>query len=69
MVYRKVMVWLRFAEAINRAGFPSYAFAVLQKGLCNNDEWYPSTETDYAPKDYLMEYVIDGNVIASDTIL
>lgn len=69
MVYRKAMIWLRFAEAINRAGFPSYAFAVLQKGLCNNDEWYPSTETDYAPKDYLMEYVIDGNVIASDTIL
>lgn len=69
MVYRKATIWLRFAEAINRAGFPSYAFAVLQKGLCNNDEWYPSTETDYAPKDYLMEYVIDGNVIASDTIL
>ena len=69
MVYRKVMVWLRFAEAINRAGFPSYAFAILQKGLCNNTEWYPSTETDYAPKNYLMEYVIDGNVIASDTIL
>ncbi len=69
MVYRKVMVWLRFAEAINRAGFPSYAFAILQKGLCNNTEWYPSTETDYAPKNYLMEYVIDGNVIASDTLL
>ena len=69
MVYRKSMIWLRFAEAINRAGFPSYAFAVLQKGLCNNDEWYPAPETDYAPKNYLMEYVIDGNVIASDTLL
>ena len=30
MVYRKTGVWLRFAEAINRAGYPSYAFAVLK---------------------------------------
>jgi len=67
MPYRKSTVWLRYAEAINRAGFPSYAFAVLQKGLCNNDDWYPSTETDYAPKNYLLEYVINGDTIDSDT--
>lgn len=33
VIYRKALVWLRFAEAINRAGFPSYAFAILKDGL------------------------------------
>lgn len=35
VIYRKGLVWLRYAEAINRAGFPSYAFAVLKNGLCS----------------------------------
>ena len=42
VIYRKSTVWLRYAEALNRAGFPSYAFAVLKNGLCNNSyNWYP----------------------------
>ena len=53
MVYRKTGVWLRYAEAINRAGYPSYAFAVLKNGLCNNDYWYPNADADYAIKDQL----------------
>lgn len=32
-VYRKRQVYLRFAEAINRAGYPRHAFAVLRNGL------------------------------------
>lgn len=32
-IYRKTLVWLRFAEAINRAGYPEFAFAVLKDGL------------------------------------
>ncbi len=59
-IYRKTGVWLRFAEAINRAGYPSYAFAVLKNGLCNNDTWYPNPETDYAAKDSLWYYVHEG---------
>ena len=52
VVYRKSTVWLRFAEALNRAGFPSYAFAILKNGLCSNPRWLP-----YNPKeDY--EYMI-----------
>ena len=47
IVYRKSMVWLHYAEALNRAGFPSYAFAILQKGLCNNDSWYPEIPGTY----------------------
>lgn len=43
VIYRKALVWLRFAEAINRAGFPSYAFAVLKNGLCR--EYLPEYQT------------------------
>ncbi len=32
-VYRMRQVYLRYAEAINRAGFPRYAFAILRDGL------------------------------------
>lgn len=32
-LYRKTVVWLRLAEAINRAGFPEFAFAILKDGL------------------------------------
>ncbi|MCH5176446.1 MAG: RagB/SusD family nutrient uptake outer membrane protein [Prevotellaceae bacterium] len=32
-IYRKSLVWLRLAEAINRAGFPEHAFAILKDGL------------------------------------
>ena len=41
VIYRKSTVWLRYAEALNRAGFPSYAFAILKTGLCNNPDWFP----------------------------
>lgn len=46
VIYRKSTVWLRFAEALNRAGFPSYAFAILKTGLCNNTEWFPQNPKD-----------------------
>lgn len=42
-IYRKSTVWLRYAEAINRAGFPSYAFAILKNGLCSNTSWFPTS--------------------------
>ena len=37
-IYRKTLVWLRFAEAINRAGFPQIAFAILKDGI-NEYNW------------------------------
>lgn len=37
VIYRKAGVWLRFAEAINRLGFPQYAFAILKDGLCKEN--------------------------------
>ncbi len=47
MIYRKSMVWLRYAEALCGAGYPSYAFAILKDGLCNNSGWYPNVNSDY----------------------
>ena len=52
IIYRKGSIWLRFAEAINGAGFPGYAFAILKSGLCGNDTWVPSSEEQYTPKTF-----------------
>ena len=65
VIYRKSTVWLRYAEALNRAGFPSYAFAILKTGLCNNSQWFPEDPAranidaggGYVPvTDYLFDY-------------
>lgn len=53
MIYRKSQVWLRFAEAINRMGYPSIAFAVLRDGLCYNADWMPSYN-DYDPAKFKL---------------
>lgn len=36
-LYRIAQIYLRYAEALNRAGFPESAFAVLKYGLCNDN--------------------------------
>lgn len=66
MVYRKSMIWLRYAEALNRAGFPSYAFAILKNGLTRNSTWLPSTENDFAGKTYRAHYVHNGTYTNSE---
>lgn len=67
MIYRKSMVWLRYAEALNRAGYPSYAFAILKNGLCNNEDWYPVANTsDYAVKDTTFFFVVEGDTLPAD---
>ena len=35
-IYRRAMVYLRMAEALNRAGFPRFAFQILKRGLNNS---------------------------------
>lgn len=74
VIYRKATVWLRYAEALNRAGFPTYAFAVLKSGLCNNSVWFPEynesdeetiwklgqiTSFEYEPKDTAYAYRLE----------
>lgn len=59
MIYRKSMVWLRLAEALNGAGMSSYAFAILKDGLCDHPRWFPTMESgDYAVRDsaYQLTY-------------
>ncbi len=66
VIYRKAQIWLRYAEAINRAGYPSMAFAVLKNGLCNNETWFPDANNDYqAVTDTTDWYYIDG----ADTLI
>lgn len=44
-IYRTHHVYLRYAEALNRAGYPEAAFFVLKYGLCNdNMDRYMSAE-------------------------
>jgi hypothetical protein len=33
--YRVTMIYLRYAEALNRAGYPQSAFAILKYGICD----------------------------------
>lgn len=42
--YRKSLIWLRLAEAINRAGYPEFAFAILKDGL--NRYTIPTVQAD-----------------------
>ncbi len=66
MIYRKSQVWLRYAEALCGAGYPSYAFAVLKDGLCNNSSWLPTPGTsDYEVKEWQFTYDDGEQVITS----
>lgn len=35
--YRRTIVYLRYAEALNRAGFPQAAFTILKYGICQEN--------------------------------
>lgn len=47
VIYRKGSIWLHFAEALNGAGFPGYAFAILRHGLIGADKWVPKDADSY----------------------
>jgi hypothetical protein len=55
--YRRTMVWLRYAEALNRSGYPQSAMAVLKYGMCRENV-----------KEYVdsLEQVAAGSLIAFD---
>ncbi len=67
VIYRKTTVWLRFAEAINRAGFPGYAFAILQDGICSNSKWFPSDDLNFEYYEYENFYLAE-EITNQDTI-
>ena len=76
-VYRKRQVYLRFAEAINRAGFPGHAFAILRDGLnytyfpdLTGKETYEELETpraDSVSNDTLFQF--RKLIVRIDTVL
>ncbi|MBR0202526.1 MAG: RagB/SusD family nutrient uptake outer membrane protein [Bacteroidaceae bacterium] len=69
VIYRKATVWLRFAEAINRAGFPGYAFGILKSGMVRNSNWVPTDSSKYVntAAHYYYDYTdtVDHHIIAT----
>ena len=67
-LYRNTLVLLRFAEAINRLGFPELAFGILKDGLCTEN--LPAlSHIDYVLNDTIFKYNTEGeDVISIDTI-
>ncbi|MDE6690294.1 MAG: RagB/SusD family nutrient uptake outer membrane protein [Prevotella sp.] len=54
VTYRSPMVYLRFAEALNRAGYPQSAMLILKYGLCNeNAKMYVDSIEYDAAKQYI----------------
>ena len=61
-LYRKDVVYLRLAEAMNRAGLPEMAFAVLKYGLCQtNIANYVSDEEQTYAQDNGMGELLNWN--------
>ena len=67
-IYRKANIWLRFAQALNGAGFPGYAFAILRHGLVGTEGWVPVDENDYIPDRYRYYDVDEIDPITGDTV-
>lgn len=65
IIYRKASVWLRFAQALNGAGFPGYAFAILRHGLIGTEDWVPSSIEDYPAK--TVKYYDPTLIAGTDT--
>lgn len=69
-VYRLRQVYLRYAEAVNRAGFPQHAFAILRDGL--SSETLPtladSVDTKANKVVYYSEHKENGCFIDADEL-
>lgn len=69
-LYRQAQVWLRYAEAINRMGFPELAFGILKDGLIREN--YPTLryhDTNVYAADSVKTDSIIGVVVNGDTLL
>lgn len=61
-IYRKDLVYLRLAEALNRAGFPQSAFCILKYGLCdeNIQKYVSQDEIDRASASGLLTFNVNN---------
>ena len=66
-VYRRTMVYLRLAEALNRAGFPRFAFQILKTGV--NNDVIETQILPYYPDDtaWLMQFDFPNLLYILDT--
>lgn len=73
LLYRLPLIYLRYAEAVNRAGKPELAFAVLKYGLCTEVLIDPAkiNPSELENKEYILlftqnkfEYAIDQGIHA-----
>lgn len=55
-VYRRSMVYLRYAEALNRAGLPQSAMVVLKYGVCNDNFEQYVDSTEFAQAGNLIDF-------------
>ena len=56
MTYRSPMVYLRFAEALNRAGYPQSAMLILKYGLCNENARRYVDSTEYVGSKQYIDF-------------
>ena len=67
IIYRSPMVYLRYAEALNRAGYPQSAFTILKYGICDeNTQKYVDAE-ERAAAGSLIKF--DENVFMRDRVI
>lgn len=66
-LYRRAMVYLRLAEALNRAGFPRFAFQILKRGV--NNSVIASEVMPYYPADeaWLRTFNFPDNMYVLET--
>ena len=63
--YRRTMVYLRYAEALNRAGYPQSAFTILKHGICQENILNNVDSLERTAADELIAF--DANVFTKET--
>ena len=66
-LYRATMIYLRYAEALNRAGYPQTAFAILKYGIC--DEVLQNRVDPIEVKEAGELVTFDANVFRLEEVL
>ena len=65
--YRITMIYLRYAEALNRAGLPQSAMAILKYGLCPDNIALYVDSVEQQKAGSLIEF--DGNIFTKETTI
>ena len=63
--YRRTLVYLRYAEALNRAGYPQSAFTILKHGICQENILNNVDSLERTAADELIAF--DANVFTKET--